>query len=265
MRADKALARLLPDVPGWRLRDALARKDVRRGSKRLQASDTVSPGDVLHVYLPEDAVLQLDIVWQDDAYLIINKRQGMPTQGEGSAEAACLRATGSPVFACHRLDVQTGGLLLLAKHADALAQAEAAFAEYTVSKTYQAIVRGIPDPAEAALHAYLVKDAQAAKVTIFDVPMRGALPIETRYRTITTGDDCALLEVDLITGRTHQIRAHLAHIGHPILGDDKYGDYAFNHAHHARKQRLWATRLTLWDGRTFEVPPGFDMTERKAT
>lgn len=257
-RADKTLARHLPELPGWQLRGLFAKRDVRLNGQRIGADAIVSAGDVLHVFLPDETPAPLDIVLDDDDYLIVNKRQGMPVQGEGSVESVWLRQGGQPVFACHRLDVQTGGLVLLAKHPTALARAEQAFANHTLQKTYQAIVRGRPEPSEAALHAFLRKNADAAKVRVFDSPVAGAVPIETRYRVLTpAGDGATLLRVDLITGRTHQIRAHLAHIGHPILGDDKYGDRAFNRTHGTRRQKLWATRLTLWDGRTFEVDPAF--------
>lgn len=264
-RADKALARLLPELPPWRLKEAFKRRDVKRNGQRIPGDAIVSPGDVLSVYVPGEALSPLEIVWEDEGYAVINKRQGMPTQGEGSVEAAWARQRGGEIHACHRLDAQTGGLLLLAKDQQALRRAEQAFAARALSKTYQAIVRGEPAPAAATLHAWLVKDAQAARVSVHDQPARGALPIETRYRTLRAHGGLALLEVDLITGRTHQIRAHLAHIGHPVLGDDKYGDRALNRVHHARRQRLWATRLALWDGRELSVAPDFSLEGEETT
>lgn len=253
-RADRALARNLPELPGWRLRQAFAQRDVKCNGKRIAADALVSAGDVLHVYTPE-AGEPLRILFEDDAYAVIDKRQGMPTQGEGSVEAAFARQTGRVALACHRLDVQTGGLLLLAKGEASRQLAEEAFAEHRVEKIYQAEVCGHPTRSSATLKAYLRKDSEAARVRIYDAPVSGALPIETRYRTLAIHADTALLEIMLVTGRTHQIRAHLAHIGHPVLGDDKYGNRAVNRAHNVRRQRLWATRLTLWDGRRYETTP----------
>ena len=181
----------------------------------------------------------------------------MPTQGPGSAETLCARHCGAPVFACHRLDAQTGGLLLLAKSEPAREEAVAAFAAHQVRKVYHCLVRGAPQPAEKTLRAWLEKDAQAARVRIWDSPRGGALPIETRYRTLAREGELSRLEVEIPTGRTHQIRAQLAHIGHPILGDDKYGDRALNRRFGVRAQQLWAVRLTLWDGRTFETKEPF--------
>lgn len=255
-RADRALARLLPELAAWQLRDAFARRDVKCDGRRVHAGDRVALDDVLDVYVAE-TVVPLEVVHEDAQYAMLNKRQGMPSQGSGSAEEAYARLTGAQAFACHRLDVQTGGLLLLARDEAALHTAEKAFAAHSLQKTYQAVVCGHPDPPGAVLHAFLRKDADMAEVRLFHTHVPGSLPIETRYRTLSAQADTALLEVDLITGRTHQIRAHLASVGHPILGDDKYGNRAFNRAHGARRQKLWATRLTLWDGRTFEVEPRF--------
>jgi Pseudouridylate synthases, 23S RNA-specific len=256
-RADKALRRLLPDVPAWVLRDAFSRRDVKRGEQRISPDAIVSGGDTLYVYLPARAEsMPLQIVFEDDAYLVVCKRQGMSVQGEGSVEVLAARHMGKPAHACHRLDVMTGGLLLLAKTEQALSVAEDAFANHALTKTYRALVRGCPAPREATLTAYLRKDADRATVRIFDRPAPGSLPIETRYRVLAAGE-VSRVEIDLVTGRTHQIRAHLAHIGHPVLGDDKYGDRAFNRTHGARRQRLWATRLVLWDGRAFETQEPF--------
>ena len=110
------------------------------------------------------------------------------------------------------------------------------------------------------MRAYLRKDAELSRVSVTDYPARGALEIVTGYRVMEPGE-YARLEVELMTGRTHQIRAHLAHIGHPILGDDKYGDRALNRQLGLRRQQLWATRLVFHvdgvlaelDGQTFTV------------
>jgi 23S rRNA pseudouridine955/2504/2580 synthase len=259
LRADRALARLLPDAPPWRVRQAFARRDVKINGRRVAPSVLVCPGDGIEAFLPGEAPAPIEIVLQDDDYVIAVKPQGLPVQpdaGGDSLEARVAEAIGAPVFACHRLDVQTGGLVLLARHDAALQQAMAAFAAHRVQKTYQALVRGLPNPREARLFAYLRKDAEAARVAIFDRPTPGALPIETGYRVIGAAEGLAHLEIELFTGRTHQIRAHLAHIGHPVLGDDKYGDRALNRVHHAQRQQLWATRL-LWDGREAACAPQF--------
>lgn len=258
-RADKAIARLFPDLPSFRIREAFEKKDVKCNGRRIQPDTVVMTGDLLCLYVHLPDAPALDIVFEDAQYLVVSKRQGIAVrQADGNCvEALCEKHTGDKVFACHRLDVQTGGLLLLAKSESAWETAKEAFAQRSVQKTYRALVCGCPSPKEAALRAYLRKDASAARVYVTDGPMRGALPIETRYRVLETDGDISRIEVDLITGRTHQIRAHLAYIGHPVLGDDKYGNRAVNRARGVRRQQLWATRLVLWDGREFTSKENF--------
>ena len=247
--AADAVAALFPELSPRQVRNAFRARDVKRNGARVPADAQALPGDVITVFCGE-AEQPAQILFEDKDFLILVKRQGMPTQGPGSAETLCARHCGAPVFACHRLDAQTGGLLLLAKN-------EPAFAAHRVRKVYHCLVRGAPQPAEKTLRAWLEKDAQAARVRVWDSPRGGALPIETRYRTLAREGELSRLEVEIPTGRTHQIRAQLAHIGHPILGDDKYGDRALNRRFGVRAQQLWAVRLTLWDGRTFETSEPF--------
>ena len=129
-----------------------------------------------------------------------------------------------------------------------------------MDKRYICLVRGMMKPPAATCKAYLLKDAQAARVTILDHPVPGAKSISTAYETLESGP-ISRLRVHLLTGRTHQIRAHLAALGHPLLGDDVYGDRAFNRLNHARRLMLCAASLTLetggqlpqLDGRTFTI------------
>ena len=126
------------------------------------------------------------------------------------------------------------------------------------------MVRGILKPPKALCRAWLVKDAAAARVTIFDHEVPGSKPIATAYETLESGP-VSRVRVELITGRTHQIRAHMASLGHPLLGDDVYGDRAFNRVQKARRLMLCATRLTLHtdgklpalEGKTFTIPCPF--------
>lgn len=134
-----------------------------------------------------------------------------------------------------------------------------------MDKRYICLVRGMMKPSAAVCRAYLLKDARAARVTIHDEPVPGARPIITAYETLEAGAVSRLL-VHLVTGRTHQIRAHLAALGHPLLGDDVYGDRAFNRQQKVQGRLcLCAARLTLdtagelpqLDGKTFEIPCPF--------
>lgn len=254
--AQAALARHLTEVPRRELRAAFSRKDVKRNGQRIGPQTQVAAGDVLEVYVPQ--VIPLAIVFSDAQYMVINKAQGMPVQGDGSVEAVHLRAFGAPVFACHRLDVNTGGLALFARDEAALQRATEAFAARRVEKAYQAVVQGVPSPSQAVCDAYLKKDARRATVWVSHAAGEEYHPIRTGYRVLEAAGESSLLEIDLFTGRTHQIRAHMAYLGHPVLGDDKYGDRAYNKRYGMRRQLLWATRLTLWDGRTFTAEAAFD-------
>ena len=166
-----------------------------------------------------------------------------------------------PPAACHRLDNQTSGLCLFAKNARAMELLQEVFRRREMEKYYECLVRGIPKPAAAECRAYLVKDAKAGRVQVVDHPLPGARLIRTAYETLEAGP-VSRLRVHLLTGRTHQIRAHLAALGHPILGDDVYGDRRWNREMKTRALRLCAVSLRLdtgggscrsWTGRNFRI------------
>ena len=267
------------DVPQWAVKRAMKNRDVRVDGARISGDIRVREGQQIRVYWPKEVVAEqnqpkpaLPIVFEDEHVLLINKPQGLQAQNEENPllgdsvltrVIAMKQSAGEKtdsVRLCHRLDVQTGGLLLLTKDDAAYDAAREAFEKRTMEKFYTCRVKGCPAKRESVMHAYLRKDAQLARVSVTDYPARGSLEIVTGYRVVEPGA-YARLEVELMTGRTHQIRAHLAHIGHPILGDDKYGDRALNRELGLRRQQLWATRLVFHaggalaylEGRTFRV------------
>ena len=274
-RIDACLRRFLPELPAPVVREAFRRRDVKLDGRRVKPDTRVSAGQTVQVYCMEQSAPPVDVVYEDEDVLLINKRAGVSVEpdekGGASLAELALRylrlrdPTAQPPRPCHRLDNQTCGLCLLAKNDRAEVILTRAFRERTMDKRYICLVRGMMKPPAATCHAWLVKDAQAARVTVLDHSVPGAKPIVTEYETIESGA-VSRLRVHLVTGRTHQIRAHMAALGHPLLGDDVYGDRAFNRAQRVQgKLMLCAASLTLdtggelprLDGRTFTVPCPF--------
>ena len=274
------LRETFPSLPESVIRKILAARDVKLDGVRISREQPVRAGQVLRVWLPEaygfsaSPAASLAVVYEDEDVLLVNKRAGIsvePDSGGGASLtdlcAAWVREKDPDAVlpkACHRLDNRTCGLCLFAKNPEALDILQDAFRSRTLEKYYICLVRGIMKPPRAVCRAWLVKDAEKGKVRITDHPETGARPIITGYETLESGP-VSRLRVHLITGRTHQIRAHLAALGHPVLGDDVYGDRVFNRREKARSLKLCAVslkldtggRLPALDGRTFSVVPPF--------
>lgn len=275
MALQSFLRRTFPALPTAILRKAMDNRDVRRAGKRLYADELIYPDDALTLYIDDrylDGDEPLDVVFADKNIVIINKKPGI-TVVEERQGTPCLQDAVRKLYpeacACHRLDYNTGGLVVFSRTNAAKQQLEAAFRDRTVRKFYRCLVWGQPKEGAGHFRAYLKKDAQAAKVTIYDWAAPGAQPIETAYAMLDSCLEYSLLEVELITGRTHQIRAHLAHLGYPICGDDRYGNREKNKQWKVTKQQLWATRiefsfprgtaLAYLDKRKFSVSPKFTL------
>ena len=267
-------------LPESAIRKAFSSRDVKLDGRRVPADTIIHAGQELKIYLPDhtngisSSVLPLDIVYEDDTVLLVNKRAGISVEKDARSGitltdlcAAYVAAKDPEAYrpaACHRLDNRTSGLCLFAKTPEALEILQDAFRLRSLEKYYVCLVRGIMKPPAAVCHAWLVKDPLHAEVRITDHEIPGARPIATGYETLESGP-VSRLRVHLITGRTHQIRAHLAALGHPILGDDQYGDRDFNRREKARSLKLCAVSLKLntngrlphLDGREFSIKPPF--------
>ncbi len=271
LRIDACIRRFLPEVPQRTVQQSFSHRDVKLDGKRVKPDVRVIAGQKVELFCMEQATPLVDVVYEDADVLLINKRAGVSVEPDEKAgvtltELACKHvhqhdpAAWAPK-ACHRLDNQTCGLILFAKNERAEAILTRAFKDRTMDKRYICLVRGMMKPPVATCKAYLRKDAKAAMVSIHDDAVPGARPIITEYETLEAGPVSRLL-VHLVTGRTHQIRAHMAALGHPLLGDDVYGDRAFNRQQKVQGRLcLCAARLTLdtggelpqLDGRTFEI------------
>lgn len=275
-RVDRLIARYFPELPERSVRAAFLRRDVKLDGKRADRTETARAGQELRIYLPdgEKENPPLEIVYEDGDALLVNKPAGVSVEPDGKGGVTltelCLRHVREtdpeawPPAACHRLDNQTSGLCLFAKTPEAEEILQEVFRSRRLEKYYECLVRGIPKPAAAECRAWLVKDAKAGRVRVTDDPAPGSKQIRTGYETLEAGP-VSRLRVHLITGRTHQIRAHLAALGHPILGDDVYGDRAWNRERKTRHLRLCAVslkldtegRLPALDGREFRIPAPF--------
>jgi 23S rRNA pseudouridine955/2504/2580 synthase len=243
-----------PALPDWALKTALKNKDIRINGKRTGEDATLSRGDEVTVYV-DDARLDgppLDIAWFSKNVLVAVKLPGINSKAGGETDmqglvSAWLEKQGEPTetHACHRLDNQTGGLMIFARNEEALAAIRNMMDAGKIEKTYTCIVKGMPSPARATLKSFLKKDSEKAIVTVHSKPIPGARTAITEYAVMDTKGRLSLLEVKLHTGRTHQIRAQMAHIGCPVLGDDKYGDRETNKQYKARRQKLWASGLAF--------------------
>ena len=237
--ARRYIRRAWPLLPEREVRAAFARRDVKKNGARIAADETVRGGDELTLYV--NASFPLDVLFDDGRLLAVRKPQGLPVDvdRDGVGEdtlLARLRAYNENARLLHRLDAQTGGVLLAALDEETYQNGLAAFRERQLRKTYRAVALGPFAPEAGEWRDYLVKDARRAVVRVLRRPAAGAKPILTRYRALEMLDDGrCLVELEPVTGRTHQLRAHMAFYGHPILGDDKYG---------TREAR--AARLHLW-------------------
>lgn len=198
------------------------------------------------------------VVYENEQLLIADKPAGLPVIDEKEPDTLIHRVQlylyqkgeyrpgqGFAPALCHRLDTGTSGLVLVAKTEQALADLTELIRTRRLKKEYLCVTFGRPEPPAATLTGWLKKDAAKGQVAVLDHPAADAVPIETRYETMAVSGRLALLRVELVTGRTHQIRAHLASIGCPILGDGKYGQNAVNRQLHFKYQALCAWRLTF--------------------
>lgn len=298
-RLDKYLHKLLKEASNGFLYKMLRKKNITLNGKKAEGVEKLQEGDHVKLFLSDETFLKfagqppvhkdeanvklkpvsLSVVYEDEDILIINKPQGMLSQKAKPSDVSAneyileyLLDTGALTgedlrtfrpSICNRLDRNTSGLLIAGKSLRGLQEMAECLKDRSMKKYYRCIVKGTVAE-EKKITGYLKKDEGSNQVQIYSKEVPDSRYIETEYTPVETFPDATLLEVHLITGRSHQIRAHLASIDHPVAGDEKYGDHNWNltlkKKYGIRGQMLHAYRLEFPDGRkvTAPVPESFE-------
>ena len=274
-RLDRFLAKAVPLLPASLAQKYIRLKRIKRNGGRAQRDTRLEAGDTLQLYINDEffdtprednayltvAAPKLNIVYEDAHILLVDKRPGLAVHPHDGAEYGRTLIDQIQAYLyqkkewrpreehsftpalCNRIDRNTGGIVIAAKTAEALRVMNQKIKDREIDKRYLAIVEGTPKPREGSLKGYLFKDAAKNRVFVTDRPKPGAKTCQTNYTTLVSRDGLSLVECELTTGRTHQIRAQFAHAGHPLLGDGKYGklDKRYDRTY----QALYSYRLTF--------------------
>ena len=276
-RADRFLSKAYPNLKSSLVCKLMRKKRIKLNGAKAEPNVILKEGDVLRFYLSDELLAKepikresdfreiapnISVIYEDENILLIDKPAGLVVHEDNDNTADTLinrvlsymyhkgefdpeRENSFTPALVNRIDRNTSGIVIAAKNAEALRILNQKVRDREIQKLYLCAVRGTPEPRSATMTAYLKKLPDENKVIISDMPKPDYLTIKTKYRVLESKGGLSLVEVDLLTGRTHQIRAHFAHIGNALLGDGKYGDNAFNKRYGAKAQALCSYKLAF--------------------
>ena len=273
-RLDRFVGKAVPLLPDSLLQKYIRLKRIKLNGKGAKRDTRLAAGDVLQLYINDEffekpreensylkvGTPKLNIVYEDENILLLDKKPGVLCHSAGvwdyntlianvqayMAQKGEWRPKEENAFApalCNRIDRNTGGIVIAAKNAEALRILNDKIRDREIEKYYLCAVQGRPKPPAGRLENYLFKDAKKNQVFVKNRPEPGAKTAVTEYRLLTSKGKLSLVECRLLTGRTHQIRAQMAHAGWPLLGDGKYGSERFNKDFGEKGQALYSYRL----------------------
>jgi 23S rRNA pseudouridine955/2504/2580 synthase len=250
-RLDRFIQKMIPAMPASLLQKYIRTKRIKVNGKRAKNSQILSNGDCIELFIRDEFVLpfenpaltfmasknNLDVLYEDKHLLLVNKAPGLVVHEDQDKSPDTLIAriqrylfekgeyspeneqSFSPAL-CNRIDRNTGGIVIAAKDAPTLRVVNELIRNHLIKKKYLCLVHGIPSPLAGTLKNYLLKDSERNRVAVYNTPVKGAKMSETFYKTLSSKGNYSLVEVELITGRTHQIRAQFAQFGYPLVEAD---------------------------------------------
>ena len=271
-RIDRFLQKSFPALSQGMICKLIRKKDIKVGGKRTDPAYKLTEGDEISIFAPDELLTpkekagvsdapDINVLYEDENILLADKEPGLLVHEDSGGNERTLiagirrylyekgeyRPDDEMCFApalCNRIDRNTGGIVIAAKNAESLRILNQKVRDRELTKLYLCAVNGVPEKHDDTLTAYLYKNEAENRVVISDRKTSDNRTIVTKYRVLSVNSDGdSLLEVDLVTGRTHQIRAHMAYIGHPLLGDGKYGSNRVNKEKGYKYQALYSYKL----------------------